>query len=83
MPYTYKGNAYKHIPRTSTVASSSTWFPSVRSLDCSDEALVNAFIMSGLFFPPNARFALLCHIVTLPYSARRRQPRPVSCKNSS
>ena len=33
-----KGDAYKHIPRTSTIASSATWIPSVRSLDCSDEA---------------------------------------------
>lgn len=36
---------------------------------------VNAFIMSGLSFPPNARFVLLCHHVTPPYSARRRLPR--------
>ena len=36
---------------------------------------VNAFNMSGLHFPPNTRFALLCHIVTPPYSARRGLPR--------
>ena len=65
-------------PGTSTVASSFTWFPSVRSLDCSDEALVNAFIMSGLFFPPNTRFVLLCHHVTPSYSARRRLSRFMS-----
>ena len=35
----FKGDAHKHIPRTSTIASSATWIPSVRSLDCSDEAL--------------------------------------------
>ena len=33
-----KGNAYKHTPRTSTIASSSTGDPSVRSLERSDEA---------------------------------------------
>ena len=43
-----------------------------------NRALVNAFIMSGLSFPPNARFVLLCHLVTPPYSARRRLPRPKS-----
>ena len=26
------------------------------------------------FFPPNARFVLLCHYMTPPYSARRRLP---------
>jgi len=39
MLHSLKGDAYKHIPRTSTIASSATWIPSVRSLDCSDEAL--------------------------------------------
>lgn len=41
---------------------------------------VNAFIMSGLFFPPNARFVLLCHIMTPPHSARRRPPYPYVMK---
>lgn len=39
MHYAHKGDAYRHIPRTSTIATSATWIPSVRSLDCSDEAL--------------------------------------------
>jgi len=41
--YTFKGDAYKHIPRTSTVASSTTGVPSVRSSERRDERRVNAF----------------------------------------
>ena len=38
-PAIMKGDAYIHIPRTSTIAASATGIPSVRSLECSDEAL--------------------------------------------
>ena len=34
-------------------------------------------------FPPNARFVMLCHYVTPPYSARRGLPRPLSRKSPS
>ena len=44
---------------------------------------VNAFNMFGLHSPPNTRFVQLCHIVTPPYSTRRRQSRLMSWKNSS
>lgn len=40
---------YTNIPRTSTIASSTTGNPSVRSLERRDERLVNAFNMSWLF----------------------------------
>lgn len=45
MPTLLKGDAYKHIPRTSTVASSTTGIPSVRSSERRDERLVNAFLI--------------------------------------
>jgi len=44
---------------------------------------VNAFNMSWTTSPPNARFVLLCHIVTPPYLARRGLPHLMSWKNSS
>ena len=51
-----KGKTYNHIPRTSTVAASATRFPSVRSLECSDERLskrLSQYVVT--LFPPDAR----------------------------
>jgi len=44
--YISKGDAYKHIPRASTVASSTTGVPSVRSSERRDERRVNAFLQN-------------------------------------
>ena len=41
-----QGDAYKHIPRTSTVAPSVTRIPSVRSSERKDEALSKRLFMS-------------------------------------
>lgn len=63
-------------PGTSTVAK----FKTKHFCDLLDyrpsqtQRQVNAFIMSGLYSPPTARFVLLCHLLTPPYSARRRLP---------
>ncbi len=61
MPTSLKGDAYKHIPRTSTVASSTTGIPSVRSSERRDVRLVNAFLnyvvtLLPTHFPPCQEF---------------------------
>ena len=47
------GDAYKHTPRTSTIASSSTGDPSVRSLERSDEALSKRLLCPVSLSHPN------------------------------
>ena len=74
-----KGDAYIHIPRTSTIATSATWIPSVRSLDCSDEALskrLSTKCSDSRKFPPNARLVM----AALPHLARRGRSFVVKCR---
>ena len=68
-----KGDVYKHIPRTSTVASSLLVVQSVRSSEPSDERQVNAFLqyVMILAFPhPISVF----NTATPPHLARRELP---------
>ena len=93
-----KGDAYKHIPRTSTIASSATGFPSVRSLECSDEALSKRLsTLSSDSFPTHLHsntlgithhisFARLLKVqpsLTSPSLARRRLSRHLAFQSAS
>ena len=71
MPTLLKGDAYKHIPRTSTVASSTTGIPSVRSSERRDERLVNAFLILCRDSLPTHYPPRLDYLVGFPHLARR------------
>ena len=72
VPYIPKGDAYKHIPRTPTVAMSKISIDSLQDFDTSrTERFVNAFIMS-FPFPTQSPHQSEQLFGNIPLFARRR-----------